>query len=82
MADGANTFGLVSSSKSKKKNTTKKTTLGKAYPGITYDERTVRCNWCMKTFPESKIIFDPRSDEEACPYCQKSGYLMDIGRRL
>lgn len=37
----------------------------------------VKCNWCDQSFPEEKIIYDVQTEEEFCPYCQESGYLMD-----
>lgn len=39
---------------------------------------TVRCNQCMKIFPESKIIYDEKEEKEYCPYCGETGYLMDL----
>lgn len=41
-------------------------------------EQIVRCNWCMKTFDESEILYNPIDNVEACPYCHRSGYLMDL----
>ena len=41
-------------------------------------EDMVQCNYCMKVFHESEIIYDEEEDREFCPYCDKSGYLMDL----
>ena len=38
----------------------------------------VRCNNCMNIFLEYYIICDKDTDEEYCPYCGKSGWLMDL----
>lgn len=40
--------------------------------------RIVRCNMCMKVFNESEINLNPVSDDEVCPYCHRSGMLMDL----
>lgn len=41
-------------------------------------ENIVRCNNCMRVFHENEIIYDEAKDEEFCPYCGKSGCLMDV----
>lgn len=71
------TFGLVSSSK-KKKPAMKLVPMGELYPGVIDDNRRIRCNMCMKTFPEEKVLVNPKTDKEYCPYCHKSGFLMDL----
>jgi hypothetical protein len=39
-------------------------------------DRRVQCNWCMSVFGEEHIkVVD---DEEYCPICGETGYLMDI----
>jgi len=38
----------------------------------------VQCNWCMAVFSESEIII--KLEEEYCPYCNKTGYLMDLDK--
>lgn len=40
--------------------------------------RIVRCIMCMKVFNESEIVLNPVSDDEICPYCHRSGMLMDL----
>lgn len=40
--------------------------------------RIVRCNMCMKVFNESEISLNPVSGDEICPYCHRSGILMDL----
>ena len=42
------------------------------------EKQIVRCNMCMKTFDESEILYNPVDNVEACPYCHRSGYLMDL----
>lgn len=42
------------------------------------DKRIVRCNWCMHVFDESEIGYNPVDNVETCPYCHRSGYLMDL----
>ena len=39
-------------------------------------EKKVQCNLCMAIFEEGEIII--KNDEEYCPNCNTSGYLMDI----
>ena len=41
-------------------------------------EEIVRCNDCMQVFHENEIVYDEQKDEELCPYCGKSGCLMDL----
>ena len=41
-------------------------------------EDKVRCNNCMKEFFENEIVYNEAEDKEYCPYCGKSGYLMDL----
>ena len=38
----------------------------------------VRCNWCMKEFRESDILYDEETEIERCPFCGESEYLMDL----
>lgn len=40
--------------------------------------RLVRCNMCARVFDESKIGYNPEDNVETCPYCHRSGYLMDL----
>ena len=37
--------------------------------------RIVRCNWCFWEGSETSLI---PAEEEQCPHCGKSGYLMDM----
>ena len=41
-------------------------------------KQIIRCNMCMKTFDESEILYNYVDNVEACPYCHRSGYLMDL----
>lgn len=41
-------------------------------------ENMVRCNNCMKVFRENEIIYNEAEDKELCPYCGKSGCLIDL----
>lgn len=38
----------------------------------------VRCNNCMAVFDEPEIIYNEKSNTEACPHCGKIGCLMDL----
>ncbi len=43
----------------------------------------IKCNWCENTMDEGEILvkYDGRDDEigeNHCPYCDMSGYLMDV----
>lgn len=38
----------------------------------------VRCNNCMAVFDEPEIIYNEKSNTEACPHCGKIGRLMDL----
>ena len=40
----------------------------------------VKCNWCDEIFDEEDLIVDMNSDlgAEACPYCGRQDYLMDL----
>lgn len=38
----------------------------------------VRCNWCMKEFHESDILYDEETETEFCPFCGESGNLMNF----
>jgi hypothetical protein len=40
------------------------------------EDRRVRCNWCMSVFDEEHI--KAVDDEEYCPICGETGYLMDM----
>jgi hypothetical protein len=40
------------------------------------EDRIVRCNWCESVFYEDHIHL--KEDEEYCPVCGKTGYLMDM----
>lgn len=42
------------------------------------DAHKVRCNDCMKEFFEDEITYNEAEDKEYCPYCGKSGCLMDL----
>lgn len=44
-------------------------------------EKMVRCNQCMEIFHENEIVYDGDEDKEYCPYCGKSGCLMDIDNK-
>ena len=37
----------------------------------------VKCNWCDESLQEDEILFDEQTEEEYCPHCLESGYLMD-----
>lgn len=43
----------------------------------------VRCNHCGKEFSEEEIVLDPNagtvSEMEQCPFCYRTGGLMDLG---
>ena len=39
----------------------------------------VKCNWCEWQGIESDIDSYDHNDQELCPQCMVSGYLMDIG---
>ena len=41
-------------------------------------KQIIRCNMCMKTFDESEILYNYVDNVEACHYCHRSGYLMDL----
>lgn len=40
--------------------------------------RMVRCVWCENEFSEDKILFDEDTEIEHCPFCGRSGCLMDL----
>lgn len=40
--------------------------------------RIVHCTLCMKVFNESEIGLNPVSGDKVCPYCHRSGMLMDL----
>lgn len=42
------------------------------------ENRMVRCNWCMKEFHESDILYNAETEIERCPFCGKIGCLMDL----
>ena len=43
----------------------------------TITENPIRCNNCMAVFSEDEIGIT--GDNESCPQCGDSGYLMDMG---
>lgn len=42
------------------------------------EERIVRCNMCMWVGVEEELEYNPDTDEERCPACGQSGYIMDL----
>ena len=41
-------------------------------------ENMVQCDFCMKKFCESEIIYDEALYKEVCPYCGRHGYIAEI----
>ncbi|MBR1452534.1 MAG: hypothetical protein IJ592_03430 [Candidatus Methanomethylophilaceae archaeon] len=46
------------------------------YPSEHY--RQCRCNYCLRTFPESEILVEDGTGDEYCPECLTQGFIMDL----